>query len=75
MYDLFQNGEYKKPVTGITRNVNRYIFDTKTLNLSVYCKSPYYIGASLWNMLPQELQDQRTKNGFKLALKNHVVLN
>ena len=77
MYDLCQNAEYKKPVTRITRNVNRYTFDTKTVNLTVYGKSywSYLTGAKLWNGLPQEIQDQRTKNSFKLALKTRVIQN
>ena len=69
MYDLCQNAEYKKPVTRITRNVNCNIFYTKIVNYTVYEKSPYYIGATLWNGLPQEIQDQRTKNSFKTAVQ------
>ena len=67
------NSEYKKPVTRITRNINRYIFDTKLVNLTVYGRSPYLVGARLWNGLPQEIQDQRTTNNFKLVLKTHVI--
>ena len=37
--------------------------------------SPYYTGANLRNILPQETQEQRTKSGFKRALIKHVVLN
>ena len=72
MYDLCQNSEYKKPVTRIARNINRYTFDIKKVNLTVCGQSPFYVGGRLWNRLPQEILDQRTKNNFKGALKRYV---
>ena len=36
-------------------------------------KSPNYLGAQLWNMLPLDTQSARTYNMFKYKVKRHIA--
>ena len=69
MYDLKQQQLYEKIGNRVTRQGEKYIFQTEISNVGVYMRSPYYIGANLWNNLPYDVQNARTKAQFKLNLK------
>ena len=69
MYDLKQQQLYEKIGNRVTRQGEKYIFQTEILNVGVYMRSPYYIGANLWNNLPYDVQNARTKAQFKINLK------
>ena len=43
----------------------KYIFDINQINLGIYTKSPYYLGAKQWNDLPSETQNARSKIAIK----------
>ena len=48
-----------------TCNADKYIFDTNHVNLDIYAKSPYYVGAKYWNDLPKDTQSSRSKAAIK----------
>ena len=62
----------EKPIVRHTRRADKYTFDIKRVNLEIYGRSPYYIGGKLWNSLPKEVQEQRTKERFKRAIIDYI---
>ena len=72
MFDLKQKGLFEKMHNRNTRNADKYIFDTNHVNLDIYVKSPYYVGAKYWNDLPKETQNSRSKMQFKTAIKKVI---
>ena len=53
MYDLYQKGKmYEKIENRATQAADGYTFDLTIPNMGVYAKSPYYVGASMLNLLP-----------------------
>ena len=69
MYDMKQHHAYERIGTRITRQGNKYTFKTEIPTVGIYTRSPYYIGAYLWNNLPNNVQNATTKTQFKSELK------
>ena len=42
------------------------------VHLGIYSKSPYYMGAKLWNALPNEIKTVDDKERFKNCIKTYV---
>ena len=57
MYNLYQKGMYEKIANRATRAADGYTFNLTIPNMGVYAKSPYYVGASMWNLLPVNVQN------------------
>ena len=62
----------ERPIVRHTRRADKYTFDIKRVNLEIYARSPYYIGGKLWNSLPKEVQEHRTKEQFKRAITDYI---
>ena len=39
-------------------------------NTQIYTRSPYYVGGQVWNSLPKQTQELKTKKQFKGAISN-----
>ena len=65
MYELRQNNMYEKEVIRITRANEEYKFDPTLPHMGLYAKSPYYIGANMWNRLLVNLQTSNNKGQLK----------
>ena len=63
---------YRKNGIRVTRNIDRYVFLTDIVHKDVYAKSPYFKGVSLWNNLPQDLQNKPSGHEFKICIKRHL---
>ena len=72
MFDMYQKKLYKKTCNRQTRAADGYIFDLTIPHSGVYAKSPYYVGASLWNDLPMTTRNMNTKGQFKRELKDRL---
>ena len=72
MYDLYQQGMYERNVTRVTRAANGFTFDLMVPRMSVYAKSPYYVGANVWNLLPTDIRNTDSKDEFKQKMRDHL---
>ena len=54
----------------IMRTAQKYTFDTNKVNLDLYTRSSYYVGAKHWNDLPVNIQNSDSKKRFKNSMKN-----
>ena len=69
MYDLNASDIYIKPVNANTRQGDKSIFSTEIVHHDVYRRSPYYVGAALWNKLTIDVQQLATKTIFKSRIR------
>ena len=69
MFSLKKSNRYKKDSACVTRNVDRYVFDTDIVHKDIYANSPYYKGVSLWNSLKVNIQNILDKVKFKNCIK------
>ena len=65
---------YEKIPNRVTPATEGYIFDLTIPQLGVYAKSPFYVGANMWNLLPVNIRNSNTKVRFKNELKDHLKL-
>ena len=65
MYELKQLHLYER----VIKQDDKYTFQPDIAAVGVYTRSPYYIGANLWNNLPVNIQQARTKAQFKCEVK------
>ena len=72
MYDLRQKGLYERKANRVTRAAEGYTFDLTVPHMGVYAKSPYYVGASMWNALPVNIQNLNSKERFKCEIKERL---
>ena len=72
MFMLKCNNKFCKQGLRVTRNADRYVFNTEIVHMDVYAKSPYYRGVALWNNLPLDIQNKGTATVFKNAVKGHL---
>ena len=72
MYDLYQKGTYEKIANRATRTADGYTFDLTILNMGVYAKSLYYVGASIWNLLPVNVRNKNNKEQFKHEVRERL---
>ena len=54
-----------------TRLSNKYVFDTNSVHMDIYAKSPYLKGVALWNELPKELTDFTDAYAIRRTLKKN----
>ena len=71
MYELCQNRKYEKIPNQPTRAADGYIFDLAIPHMGIYNKSPYYIGASMWNLLPVDVRNLNNKYEIRERLNNY----
>ena len=72
---LVEVHSYEKVGARITRQGNKYIFQTDVPTVGAYTHSLYYLGANLWNKLPFNIQNAKTKVLFKNDLKTFSAMN
>ena len=72
MYDLCRNRMYEKVASRVTRAADGYTFDLTVPHMGVYAKSPYYVGANMWNVLPLNIRNSNTKAHFKYEIKDRL---
>ena len=72
MFLLKINNKFKKESVRITRNAERYVFNTEIVHKDIYAKSPFYCGVSLWNSIPIEYQNLIERRTFKTSIKKHL---
>ena len=75
MYEMKQLNLYEHVGERVTRQGDKYMFHTDIANVGVYARSPYFLGSQLWNKLPRNIQNARTKSQFKLEVKKLWVRN
>ena len=51
-----------------TRLANKNNIEIHMANTQLYSRSPYYIGGKIWNSLPIQTQELKTKGQFKKAI-------
>ena len=66
------SSEYVTRLTRLTRNAERYVFNTEIVHKDTYAKSPFYCGVSLWNSIPVEYQNLIERRTFKNSIKKHL---
>ena len=69
MYNLRHENMYEKEGNRITQARDGYIFYADNPHSGLYAKSPYYIGATMWNGLRTHTQNLNSKERFKCDLK------
>ena len=72
MFDMSQMKLYEKKGNRVTRAADGYKFDYSTAYTGVYSKSPFYVGANMWNKLPINMQNLHNKDQFKRELRDHI---
>ena len=75
MYDLRKANKYNKNVNRATRARDGYVFETVIPKRGIYSRSPYYVGANMWQKLPIYIQNAVSKEKFKTELKGHWGIN
>ena len=75
MYDLCQNRMYEKIANRPTRAAEGFTFDLNILHMGVYSKSPYYMGASMWNLLPVNIRNLNNKIQFKYEIRDRLKMD
>ena len=63
---------YEKHGNRVTRAAAGYNFDLTVPHTGVYAKSPYYIGANMWNKLPTNIRSMNKKECFKNEIRNRL---
>ena len=68
---MFRKKKKVAPVIKVrnTRSDGKFIFPTRRAVSNMGAKSPYNRGIKLWDKLPAEVQNAKTKQSFKLATK------
>ena len=74
MFILKSNDQYKRDGVRNTRSTDKYIFQTDIGHMSIYDRSPYIKGVSLWNHLPENIQQITEKHKFKNKIKRHFSI-
>ena len=74
MFDLRQSEMYKKQEVRATRATEGYIFDLVIPHTGLYNKSPYYVGANMWNRLPVNIRNMNKKEHFKREIRGCLNL-
>ena len=69
MYALKGQSQFELIRDRNTRAAEKYTFATNIVNLDIYARSPYFVGAKLWDNLPLHIQNIDTKAHFKKSLK------
>ena len=69
MYRKSKDNSLSKVFNRNTRQSNRFTFKTDSFEVTLYKRSPYYIGAKMWNDLPAEYLDLPDIYCFKARLK------
>ena len=69
MYELKQLHLYEKIGDRVTRQCDKYIFQTDVASVGVCTRSPYHIGSKLWNSLPAISQHARTRARFNYEVR------
>ena len=69
LFDMRTDFRYINPVVANTRQADRITFKTNLVQYDFYKRSPYFIGSSLWNGLPVDLQKSYSKKVFKTGIK------
>ena len=72
MYDLCKQERYERIANRVTRATNGYVFDLTMPHMSVYSKSPYYVGANMWNSLPINIRNSDSKEQFKQNMRDFL---
>ena len=72
MFDLCQKGLYMKKSVRFTCATDGYNFDLAILCLGLYVKSAYYMGASMWNGQPVNIQNINKKERFKCKIRSRL---
>ena len=74
MFTLKLNCQFKKDGARNTRSIEKYVFQNDIGHASLYDRSPYIKGVSLWNQLPENIQYTLDKNPFKKSVKRHFEI-
>ena len=74
MFILKSNDQYKRDGVRNTRSTDKYIFQTDIGHMSIYDRSPYIKGVSLWNHLPENIQQITERHKFKNKIKRHFSI-
>ena len=69
MFDLCQKGLYEKKGTIAIEGSE---FELLTPHMGLYAKSPYYVGANMWNRLPVNVQNMNNKEYFKGEIRSRL---
>ena len=69
MYMLSKDVSFLKVPNRITRRVDRIVFNVPNRILSVYERSPYYVGTKLWDDLPNHVQELDNVFAFKKEIR------
>ena len=72
LYDNIQNYRQDRVITHNTRLAEKNNLVISRANTELYAKSPYCIGGTIWNDLPKHIQEQKTKDRFKCAIKDLI---
>ena len=72
MYKRAQQPEYLDDRQLPTRQFDKIVLKTPDVNLTKTFKSPMYMGSTLWNTLPREIQVSDTYKKFKYQYKQHL---
>ena len=72
MYDLYKQRLYERIANRVTRAANGYVFDLTVPHMSAYSKSPYYMGANMWNSLPINIWNSGSKEQFKQNMRDYL---
>ena len=65
MYDQRYNHNYITAPVVRTRQALKINFRFDLVHSDIYKRSPHYIGSTLWNVLPQDIQLSESKKAFK----------
>ena len=72
MHMLKSADKFKRVCSRETRSIDRNVFGTDIVHMSIYAKSPYYKGVNLLNKLPQNIQVIVDGHSFKTGIKKHL---
>ena len=72
MFSLKTNNKYRKESVRITRNTDRFVFNTEIVHKDIYAISPFFRGVYLWNSIPIECQSLTERRTFKINIKKHL---
>ena len=70
MYDISRKEEFVKSNLVCTRQAAKIVLISEVAQYSIYVRSPYIVGSSLWNNLDANVQKIENKNEYKLRIKD-----
>ena len=72
MFQLYGSNDFRAVSTRDTRLSRKYTFELTRARVDLYSRSPYVVGARIWNLLPLDVQSCSSLTVFKARVSDYL---